>query len=308
MLWIPLLALVLAACGSNEAEVQEPVKEETVSQEAPKEEAEPKEEAKEEAKEEVKEEAKKEKEPAAEAKRYGLPAGLADQYDGYVEALKKGDGKKLGQVNADGDTFTDIVATSAKTRGVVPGDIVAGWVSKDNKIAYFVHDMLNQKGEPLPNRLSKIAIRDGEEWKLVVTPVALTKAQLEQLGKLLLGTDVGNYVLNDAANERLANVPEDEQEVVFNQINAQSDYVFYEADNALLSLLSEMLSMPENQTVLTSYYKEYREWYAKNANALRKLATVEKDANFLEQMDPLRRGINELLTKYEKQFVDPTFG
>lgn len=244
--------------------------------------------------------------PVEESKRE-LPQAVEDVYADYQAALEAGDASRLATIDYAGER-TEIPATGAKTRQVTPGDIYEGWVNEDETVAYLVHDMMDQDDNPLPNRLAKVAIKDGEAWKLVVTPTVIPQDVIGEVGELLTGVEASEYGVNAEANARLAEIPEEEAGPIYDTVNAQTDYVALEADNNVFLLLSETLTVPENQATMEGYFEAYEAWYLENESALREAAATEDPVAYLEALDPLKAKLEQAIDGYDEDLVDPSFG
>lgn len=244
--------------------------------------------------------------PVEETKR-PLPDEVETVYDLYRQALKDGDAAALARIDYTGE-LTDIPATGAVTRDLAPGEIVESWVNEDEDVAYLVHEMEDGEGNELPNRLAKVAIKDGDDWLLVVTPALVPADVIGEVGELLTGIEASDYGVNAEANARLADVPEDEAGPIYDRVNAQTDYVALEADNNVFLLMSETLTVPENQDIMVDYFKAYRTWYLDNEVALRDAAATEDSVEYLEALDPLKQKLEEVIDGYDEQLVDPSFG
>ncbi|EPE61476.1 hypothetical protein L479_02137 [Exiguobacterium sp. S17] len=244
--------------------------------------------------------------PIEETKR-PLPDAVETVYESYQQALRDGDATALAEIDYAGE-LTDIPATGAVTRDLAPGDIVASWVNEDEDVAYIVHEMEDGDGNELPNRLAKVAIKEGDDWSLVVTPALVPADVIGEVGELLTGIEASDYGVNAEANARLADVPEDEAGPIYDRVNAQTDYVALEADNNVFLLMSETLTVPENQAIMTDYFKAYQTWYVDNEAALRDAAATEDPVDYLEVLDPLKQKLEQAIDGYDEQLVDPSFG
>ncbi len=247
-----------------------------------------------------------EEQPAEEAKR-PLPEAVETVYTSYQQALEAGDAEALAAVDYAGER-TDIPATGAVARDLSPGDIYEGWVNVTGDVAYIVHEMEDGDGNELPNRLAKVAIKDGDDWKLVVTPAVLPVDVIGEVGELLTGIEANEYGVNPEANARLADVPEDEAGPIYDRVNAQTDYVALEADNNVFLLLSETLTVPENQQVMVEYFEAYVKWYDENEDGLREAAATEDPVDYLEVLEPLKQKLEQAIDGYDERLVDPSFG
>lgn len=247
-----------------------------------------------------------EEQPAEEVKR-PLPEAVETVYADYQEALRQGDAEALAALDYAGER-TDIPATGAVTRKLSPGDIYESWVNEAGDVAYLVHEMEDADGNELPNRLAKVAIKDGEDWKLVVTPAVLPIDVIGEVGELLTGIEANEYGVNPEANARLADVPEDEAGPIYDRVNAQTDYVALEADNNVFLLLSETLTVPENQQVMIDYFEAYVNWYDEQEDGLRAAAATEDPVEYLEVLEPLKQKLEQAIDGYDERLVDPSFG
>lgn len=244
--------------------------------------------------------------PVEETKR-PLPEAVETVYASYQQALRDGDATALADIDYAGE-LTDIPATGAVTRGIAPGDIVESWVNEDEDVAYLVHEMEDEDGNELPNRLAKVAIKENDDWLLVVTPALVPADVIGEVGELLTGIEASEYGVNAEANARLADVPEDEAGPIYDRVNAQTDYVALEADNNVFLLMSETLTVPENQAIMTDYFKAYQTWYVDNVAALRDAAATEDPVEYLEVLDPLKQKLEQAIDGYDEELVDPSFG
>lgn len=247
-----------------------------------------------------------EEEPVEEAKR-SLPEAVETVYASYQQALEDGDAAALAEIDYAGE-LTDIPATGAKTRELMAGDIYESWINEDEDVAFIVHEMEDADGNELPNRLSKVAIKEGEEWRLVVTPALLPADVIGEVGEMLTGIEASEYGVNPEANARLAEVPEDEAGPIYDQVNAQTDYVALEADNNVFLLMTETLTVPENQETMAGYFEAYRTWYTDNEAALKEAAATEDPVEYLERLDPLKQKLEQAIDGYDENLVDPSFG
>ncbi|WP_396128432.1 hypothetical protein [Exiguobacterium mexicanum] len=114
--------------------------------------------------------------------------------------------------------------------------------------------------------------------------------------------------MNPEANARLAEVPEDEAGPIYDQVNAQTDYVALEADNNVFLLMAETLTVPENQDTMAEYFEAYRTWYTDNEAALQKAAATEDPVEYLEALEPLKQKLEQAIDGYDENLVDPSFG
>ncbi|WP_214884725.1 MULTISPECIES: hypothetical protein [unclassified Exiguobacterium] len=232
---------------------------------------------------------------------------VTEVYADYQAALESGDAETLASIDYAG-RLTDLPATGAVTRQIAPGDIYESWVNEDEDVAFLVHEMVDQDGNPLPNRLSKVAVKEGEDWSLVITPAALPKDVIADVSELLIGVEANEYGVNAEANARLAEIPEDEAGPIYDQVNAQTDYMALEADNNVFLLMAETLTVEENQTIMTDYFKAYEKWYTDNEETLREAAATENPIQYIEVLDPLKTKLEEAVDGYDEQLVDPSFG
>ena len=236
-----------------------------------------------------------------------LPESVEEVYAAYQEALKEGDAESLAALDYDGER-TDIPATGAVTRELSPGDIFESWVNEEEDVAFLVHEMVDQDGNPLPNRLAKVAVKQEDGWKLVVTPTALPKRIIAEVGEMLVGIEASEYGVNAEANARLAEVPEEEAGPIYDRVNAQTDYIALEADNNVFLLLAETLTVEENQETMEGYFEAYEAWYAENEQALRDSASIEDPVAYLEALDPLKFKLEQAIDGYDEELVEPSFG
>ena len=248
-----------------------------------------------------------EEETVVEETDRALPDAVTEVYADYQAALESGDAEALASIDYAG-RLTEIPATGAVTRQLSPGEIYKGWVNEEEDVAFLVHEMIDEEGNPLPNRLSKIAVKEEDEWSLVITPAALPKNVIAEVGELLTGVQANEYGVNAEANARLAEIPEDEAGPIYDQVNAQTDYMALEADNNVFLLMAEMLTVEENQTIMTDYFKAYETWYTDNEETLRKAAATEDPVEYIEVLDPLKTKLEEAIDGYDEQLIDPSFG
>jgi hypothetical protein len=246
-------------------------------------------------------------EEAAEETKTPLPEAVETLYTSYQQALENGDAATLKAIDYAGE-LTDIPATGAEMRGLTPGDMYESWVNEDGDVAFIVHEMEDADGNELPNRLSKVAIKEGEDWKLVVTPALIPADVIGEVGDILTGIEANEYGVNAEANARLAEVPEDEAGPIYDQVNAQTDYVALEADNNVFLLMAETLTVPENQDTMANYFEAYRTWYTDNEAALKKAAATEDPVEYLEVLEPLKQKLEQAIDGYDENLVDPSFG
>ncbi len=246
-------------------------------------------------------------EQAAEETKAPLPEAVETLYTSYQQALETGDAEALKAIDYAGE-LTDIPATGAEMRDLTPGDMYESWVNEDGDVAFIVHEMEDADGNELPNRLSKVAIKDGVDWKLVVTPALIPADVIGEVGNMLTGIEANEYGVNPEANARLADVPEDEAGPIYDQVNAQTDYVALEADNNVFLLMAETLTVPENQDTMAEYFEAYRTWYTDNEAALKKAAATEDPVEYLEVLEPLKKKLEQAIDGYDENLVDPSFG
>lgn len=248
-----------------------------------------------------------EEEMVVEETDRALPDAVTEVYADYQVALESGDAEALASIDYAG-RLTEIPATGAVTRQLSPGDIYKSWVNEEEDVAFFVHEMMDQEGNPLPNRLSKVAVKEGDDWSLVITPTALPKDVIAEVGELLIGVQANEYGVNAEANARLAEIPEDEAGPIYDQVNAQTDYTALEADNNVFLLMAETLTVEENQAIMTDYFKAYEKWYTDNEATLQKAAATEDPVEYIEALDPLKTKLEEAIDGFDEQLVDPSFG
>ncbi|MCT4787634.1 nuclear transport factor 2 family protein [Exiguobacterium aestuarii] len=246
-------------------------------------------------------------EAIVEETKRALPDAVMEVYADYQAALESGDAEALAAIDYAG-RLTDIPATGAVTRQLAPGDIYESWVNEDEDVAFLVHEMVDQDGNPLPNRLSKVAVKDDGEWSLVITPTALPEDVIAEVGELLIGVQANEYGVNAEANARLAEVPEDEAGPIYDRVNAQTDYTALEADNNVFLLMAETLTVEENQAIMADYFKAYEKWYTDNEATLREAAATEDPIEYIETLDPLKTKLEEAIDGFDEQLVDPSFG
>lgn len=246
-------------------------------------------------------------EVAEEEVKKPLPKEVETVYVAYQQALADGDADALSQIDYAGE-LTEIPATGATTRDLSPGDIVESWVNEEENVAYIVHEMEDGDGLELPNRLAKVAVKEQDEWKLVITPSQIPADVIGEVGDLLTGIEANEYGVNPEANARLAEVPEDEAGPIYDQVNAQTDYVALEADNNVFMLMAETLTVPENQQVMVDYFESYTAWYEAEQDGLRKAAATEDPVEYLEVLDPLKKKLEDTVDGYDERLVDPSFG
>lgn len=244
--------------------------------------------------------------PDEEADR-PLPQAVTDVYEDYQNALETGDAEALATIDYAGRS-TDIPATGAVTRELAPGEIYASWVNEEEDVAFLVHEMVDQDGNPLPNRLGKVAVKEGETWQLVITPTALPKDVIAEVGEILIGIDANEYGVNAEANARLADVPEDEAGPIYDRVNAQTDYTALEADNNVFLLMAETLTVEKNQETMEGYFEAYENWYVENEDALREAATTEEPIDYMEALEPLKTKLEKAIDGYDEKLVEPSFG
>ncbi|WP_215146109.1 hypothetical protein [Exiguobacterium qingdaonense] len=236
-----------------------------------------------------------------------LPDAVMEVYADYQTALSSGDAEALATIDYGGG-MTDIPATGAVTRQLSPGDVYDSWVNEGEDVAFLVHEMVDGDGNPLPNRLGKVAVKQGDTWSLVITPAILPKDVIAEVGELLIGVQANEYGVNAEANARLAEIPEDEAGPIYDRVNAQTDYVALEADNNVFLLMAETLTVEENQIVMADYFEAYKKWYTDNEAMLRKAASTEDPVEYMEVLDPLKIKLEEAIDGYDEQLVDPSFG
>lgn len=246
-------------------------------------------------------------ETVVEETKRALPDAVTEVYADYQTALEAGDAEALAAIDYAG-RLTDIPATGAVTRQLAPGDIYESWVNEDEDVAFLVHEMVDQDGNPLPNRLSKVAVKEGDEWSLVITPTTLPEDVIAEVGELLIGIQANEYGVNVEANARLAEVPEDEAGPIYDRVNAQTDYTALEADNNVFLLMAETLTVEENQAIMADYFKAYETWYTDNEETLQKAAATEDPIEYIEVLDPLKTKLEEAIDGFDEQLVDPSFG
>lgn len=246
-------------------------------------------------------------EEAAEVMKAPLPEAVETVYASYQQALEDGDAAALNAIDYAGD-LAEIPATGAKTRELTPGDVYESWVNEDRDVAFIVHEMEDADGNELPNRLSKVAIKEDDAWKLVVTPALLSADLIGEVGDMLTGIEASEYGVNAEANARLADVPEDEAGPIYDRVNAQTDYVALEADNNVFLLMAETLTVSENQDTMADYFEAYRTWYTDNEAALQKAAATEDPVEYLEVLEPLKQKLEQAIDGYDENLVDPSFG
>ncbi|WP_396128433.1 hypothetical protein [Exiguobacterium mexicanum] len=131
-------------------------------------------------------------EEAAEETKAPLPEAVETLYTSYQQALENGDAAALAEIDYAGE-LTDIPATGAEMRDLTPGDMYESWVNEDGDVAFIVHEMEDADGNELPNRLSKVAIKEGQDWKLVVTPALLPADVIGEVGDMLTGIEANEY-------------------------------------------------------------------------------------------------------------------
>lgn len=236
-----------------------------------------------------------------------VPDGVTEVYADYQKALESGDAEALASIDYAG-RLTDIPATGAVTRQLSPGELYESWINEDGDVAFLVHEMVDQDGNPLPNRLSKVAVKEGDNWSLVITPAALPADVIAEVGEQLVGVQANEYGVNAEANARLADIPEDEAGPIYDRVNAQTDYMALEADNNVFLLMAETLTVEENQVIMEDYFKAYEKWYTDHEKTLRKAAETEDPVEYMEVLDPIKTKLEEAIDGYDEQLVEPSFG
>ncbi|MGE6553851.1 hypothetical protein [Exiguobacterium artemiae] len=220
--------------------------------------------------------------------------------------------KTIGQSGtADADALASIEYTGdkkllrattlgAKNLKIKPGKVVKSFQKGD--VAYIIHEFNDEDGSPLPNRASKLFLKQDGEWKVVIVPTKFNPEVFTTLASLFESFNADEYGVNAKAAEAVGNTKEDEQDEVFTRVNAQTDYMALEMNSNILMIYGPALGNKGNPETLVHYYEDYADWYREEQALLLKTAKAGTDfEKYLIALDPLKESLQKKLEKYADQ-------
>ncbi|MGX8176405.1 hypothetical protein ACWS7L_02810 [Exiguobacterium artemiae] len=211
------------------------------------------------------------------------------------------DAKGLAEIEYSGDEkLLRPAMLGAKNLNIQPGKVIKSFQEGD--VAYVIHEFNGKDGSPLPNRASKLFLKQNGEWKIVIVPTTFEPKVFTTLASLFDSFNADEYGVNAKAAEAVGNTKEDEQDEVFTRVNAQTDYMALEMNSNILMIYGPALGNKGNPETLVDYYKDYADWYREEQALLTKTAEAGTDyEKYLIALDPLKESLQKKLEKYADQ-------
>lgn len=211
------------------------------------------------------------------------------------------DAKALARIEYTGDEqLLRPAMLGAKNLKIKPGKVVKSFQEGD--VAYVIHEFNDEDGTPLPNRASKLFLKQEDEWKVVIVPTTFEPAVFTTLASMFDSFNADEYGVNAKAAEAVGNTKEDQQDEVFTRVNAQTDYMALEMNSNILMIYGQALGNEGNPETLVDYYEDYADWYRDEQALLLKTAKAGTDfEKYLIALDPLKESLQKKLEKYADQ-------
>jgi len=229
---------------------------------------------------------------------------VLDVYKTYQQTVGQSgtaDAEALAAIEYTGDQKLLRAATlGAKNLKIKPGKVVKSF--QEGNVAYIIHEFNDEDGLPLPNRASKLFLKQDGEWKVVIVPTKFDPEVFTTLASLFESFNADEYGVNAKAAEAVGNTKEDEQDEVFTRVNAQTDYMALEMNSNILMIYGPALGNKGNPETLVNYYEDYADWYREEQSLLLKTAKAGTDfEKYLIALDPLKESLQKKLEKYADQ-------
>lgn len=229
---------------------------------------------------------------------------VLDVYKTYQQTVGQSgtaDAKALARIEYTGDgKLLRPAMLGANNLNIRPGKVVKSFQEGD--VAYIIHEFNDEDGSPLPNRASKLLLKQDGEWKIVIVPTKFDPEVFTTLASLFESFNADEYGVNAKAAEAVGNTKEDEQDEVFTRVNAQTDYMALEMNSNILMIYGLALGNKGNPETLVKYYEDYADWYREEQTLLLKTAKAGTDyEKYLIALDPLKESLQKKLEKYADQ-------
>ncbi len=229
---------------------------------------------------------------------------VLDVYKTYQQTVGQSgtaDAKALARIEYTGDgKLLRPAMLGANNLNIRPGKVVKSFQEGD--VAYIIHEFNDEDGSPLPNRASKLFLKQDGEWKIVIVPTKFDPEVFTTLASLFESFNADEYGVNAKAAEAVGNTKEDEQDEVFTRVNAQTDYMALEMNSNILMIYGPALGNKGNPETLVKYYEDYADWYREEQTLLLKTAKAGTDyEKYLIALDPLKESLQKKLEKYADQ-------
>ena len=229
---------------------------------------------------------------------------VLDVYKTYQQTVGQSgtaDAKALARIEYTGDgKLLRPAMLGANNLNIRPGKVVKSFQEGD--VAYIIHEFNDEGGSPLPNRASKLFLKQDGEWKIVIVPTKFDPEVFTTLASLFESFNADEYGVNAKAAEAVGNTKEDEQDEVFTRVNAQTDYMALEMNSNILMIYGPALGNKGNPETLVKYYEDYADWYREEQTLLLKTAKAGTDyEKYLIALDPLKESLQKKLEKYADQ-------
>jgi hypothetical protein len=229
---------------------------------------------------------------------------VLDVYKTYQQTVGQSgtaDAKALARIEYTGDEqLLRPAMLGAKNLKIKPGKVVKSFQEGD--VAYIIHEFNDEDGSPLPNRASKLFLKQEDEWKVVIVPTTFEPAVFTTLASMFDSFNADEYGVNAKAAEAVGNTKEDQQDEVFTRVNAQTDYMALEMNSNILMIYGQALGNEGNPETLVDYYEDYADWYRDEQALLLKTAKAGTDfEKYLIALDPLKESLQKKLEKYADQ-------
>ncbi|WP_404274834.1 hypothetical protein [Exiguobacterium undae] len=211
------------------------------------------------------------------------------------------DAKALARIEYTGEEqLLRPAMLGAKNLKIKPGKVVKSF--QEGNVAYVIHEFNDEDGSPLPNRASKLFLKQEDEWKVVIVPTTFEPAVFTTLASMFDSFNADEYGVNAKAAEAVGNTKEDQQDEVFTRVNAQTDYMALEMNSNILMIYGQALGNEGNPETLVDYYEDYADWYRDEQALLLKTAKAGTGfEKYLIALDPLKESLQKKLEKYADQ-------
>ncbi|MGX8237056.1 hypothetical protein [Exiguobacterium undae] len=229
---------------------------------------------------------------------------VLDVYKTYQQTVGQSgtaDAKALARIEYTGEEqLLRPAMLGAKNLKIKPGKVVKSF--QEGNVAYVIHEFNDEDGSPLPNRASKLFLKQEDEWKVVIVPTTFEPAVFTTLASMFDSFNADEYGVNAKAAEAVGNTKEDQQDEVFTRVNAQTDYMALEMNSNILMIYGQALGNEGNPETLVDYYEDYADWYRDEQALLLKTAKAGTDfEKYLISLDPLKESLQKKLEKYADQ-------
>lgn len=229
---------------------------------------------------------------------------VLDVYKTYQQTVGQSgtaDAKALARIEYTGEEqLLRPAMLGAKNLKIKPGKVVKSF--QEGNVAYVIHEFNDEDGSPLPNRASKLFLKQEDAWKVVIVPTTFEPAVFTTLASMFDSFNADEYGVNAKAAEAVGNTKEDQQDEVFTRVNAQTDYMALEMNSNILMIYGQALGNEGNPETLVDYYEDYADWYRDEQALLLKTAKAGTDfEKYLIALDPLKESLQKKLEKYADQ-------